>query len=192
MNPITHELWHERYDGRLDHEKLLGVYSTKDKAEQALASLRDKSGFSDHPEGFEIRPGKADGTAWTYGGFVTVYPGEELDESPLVPYPELTEERCRIPSIEPMPPTYWVLWMRFIDKLGDPHQLCVGTYISRENAEKGMALVRDQPGFRDHPDGFVIEEGTIDQTNMPNGFVTIRDSDGREYDEPVGDSAVTH
>jgi hypothetical protein len=88
-----------------------------------------------------------------------------------------------------MPLTYWVLWMRFIDKWDDPHQLIVGVYTSRENAERGIGLVCEQPGFRDHPDGFVIEEGIIDQTAMPNGFVTIRDNDGREHDEPIPDAA---
>lgn len=192
MNPITHELWHDRYDGRRDHEKLLGVYTTRPKAEAALVQLRDKPGFHDHPDGFEIRRGKMDGTAWTYGGFATIYPGEELDSSPLAPYPEVTEEQTHIPSVEPMPSTYWVLWMRFIDRLDDPHQLIIGIYTSRENAEKGMALVRDQPGFRDHPNGFVIEEGTIDQTNMLNGFITIHDNDDREHDEPVEDSTASY
>lgn len=190
MNPRVHELWHDRYDGRLDHEKLLGVYSRKEKADEALALLWDKPGFCDHPDGFETRPGDMDGTAWTYGGFVTVYPGEDHGEAPLAPFPEVTKEQAYTPSIEPMPSIYWVLWMRFIDKLSDPHQLIVGIYTSRENAEKGMALVRDQPGFRDHPDGFVIEEGRIDQTTMPNGFVTVRDNDGREHDEPLSDTII--
>src|SRR5215813_9034145 len=139
-NPRTHEL----YDGREDHDKLLGVYSTKDKAEQALISLRNKPGFRDHPEGFEIRFGKADSTAWTNGGFETVYPGEDPEEIPLAPYPEVTEEQARISSVEPTPSTYWVLWMRFLDRWGNRHALDVGTYTSRENAEKGIALVREQ------------------------------------------------
>ncbi|HZK91157.1 MAG TPA: hypothetical protein VFC56_13510 [Stellaceae bacterium] len=58
---MTYELWHERYDGREDHDKLLGVYSTREKAEEAPALLRGKPGFRDHPDGFDIRPGGMDG-----------------------------------------------------------------------------------------------------------------------------------
>ena len=188
MNPLTYELRHERYDGRLDHEKLLGVYSNKEKAEEALALLRDKPGFRDHPDDFDIRPCAMDGTAWTNGGFVTVYGDEGPDEPPLAPFPKVTKEQAYIPSVDPMPPTYWVVWLRFVDKWNDPHQLNVGIYTSRENAEKGIELVRDQPGFREHPDGFVITEGTIDQTDMVSGFVTVRD--GREHDAPIPDTVL--
>lgn len=75
--------------------------------------------------------------------------------------------------------------------LGIREEKPIGTYTSRENAEKGIALVRDQPGFRDHPDGFVITRGTIDQTDMTNGFVTIRDN-GLEHDEPIRNAASSH
>ena len=81
--------------------------------------------------------------------------------------------------MDPIPPTYWVVWLRFLDKWNNKHELNVGVYTSRENAEKGIELVRDQPGFREHPDGFVITQGTIDETDMVNGFVTVRDN-GRE------------
>lgn len=84
-----------------------------------------------------------------------------------------------------MPKTYWVLWHRYVDEWGITQEKPIGIYTGRENAEKGMVLVRDQPGFRDYPDGFVIEKGTIDQTNTPNGFVTVRDDNGRERDEPI-------
>ena len=83
-----------------------------------------------------------------------------------------------------MPQTYWVLWHRYVNAWGIREEKPIGIYTSRENAEKGIELVREQPGFRDHPDGFVITRGTIDQTEMINGFVTIRDND-RERDEPI-------
>ena len=91
------------------------------------------------------------------------------------------------PSVEPTPQTYWVLWHRYVDEWNIRQEIPIGTYTSRENAEKGIELVRDHPGFRDHPGGFVITQGTIDQTDMSNGFVTIRDN-GRERDEPIRDA----
>ena len=69
-------LWHFRTDEQgCDHDKMLGVFSTRDKAQEALDFLRDKPGFKDYPDGFEILSGTMD----KYGlkeGFVTVYPGD--------------------------------------------------------------------------------------------------------------------
>lgn len=180
MNPPTFHLWHERYDGRQDHEKLLGVYSTSERAEAAQALLRDKPGFRDYPDGFEIfTSNRMDGTGWEEG-FVSVWGDEEPDPNYVAPPPK----DVRFPSVEPMPDTYRVLWHRYVDAWGIVQQKLVGIYTSQENAKKGMALVCVQPGFRDHPDGFVIDEGMIDQTAMSNGFVTIQDDRG-EHDEPI-------
>ena len=78
MHPATHDLWHQRYDGHQDHDKLLGVYSTKEKAEQAVAQLRVKPGFRDYPEGFEILEGPIDET-YSLEGFVSVWGDEGPD-----------------------------------------------------------------------------------------------------------------
>lgn len=183
MNPITNDLWHDRYDGRQDHDKLLGVYSCRAEAEKALALLRDKPGFRDHPDGFEILEGPIDQTFWLEG-FASLWGDEEPDPN-FVPG---SGKQMFFPSVDPLPKIYWMLWHRYVDEWGITQEILIGTYTSRENAEKGMALVRDQPGFRDHPDGFVIEQGTVDQTAMPNGFVTVRDGSGREHDEPITDA----
>ena len=69
-------LWHERTDETgCDHEKMLGVYSTEQKAREAMEFLRDKPGFKDYPEGFYIRHCTIDRTEMVEG-FVTVYPGD--------------------------------------------------------------------------------------------------------------------
>jgi homoserine kinase type II len=184
MNHPYFALWHERYDAQgQDHDKLLGVYSTEQKAEQALALLRNKPGFHDHPDGFDIRDGIMDETSMLEG-FVTLCGDEEFDPNHTL----AKGTRVFFPSADPMPESYWVLWLRYTDDQGYDHEIKVGDYTSRENAAKGIELVRDQPGFRDHPDGFVITKGTIDQTDMVNGFVTLRDN-GREHDKPLPDTA---
>jgi hypothetical protein len=59
-----------------DEEKLIGVYSTKDRAQQAIDRLRDKPGFRDFPERWWIDEFILDkDSAWT-DGFVTMYPGD--------------------------------------------------------------------------------------------------------------------
>lgn len=181
-HPITYDLWHLRYDGREDHDKLLGVYSTKEKAEEALAVLRDKPGFRDDPDGFEILDGPIDETCWLEG-FASLWGDEEPDPN----YIPGSGKRVFFPSVDPMPQTYWAVWHRYVDEWDIVQEILIGIYTSRANAEKGIELVRNQPGFREHADGFVVTQGTIDQTDMINGFVTVRDS--RERDEPIRDAA---
>lgn len=181
-NPTTYELWHLRYDGREDHDKLLGIYTTQEKAERGLTMLRDKPGFRNDPECFEILDGPIDET-YCLEGFARLWGDEEPDPN-QVPG---SGRRVFFPSIEPLPQIYWVLWHRYVDEWNIRQEIRIGTYTSRENAEKGIELVRDKQGFRDHPDGFVITQGTIDQTNMVNGFVTVREN-GRERDEPIRDA----
>ena len=46
--------WHEYDNEGCDETKLLGVFSTYQRAEAAITARRDKPGFIDHPDGFEI------------------------------------------------------------------------------------------------------------------------------------------
>lgn len=62
----THEIEEDNED-----IKLLGVYSTEKKAEEAIAVLKKKPGFFDHPEGFEISKYTIDELCWV-DGFATV------------------------------------------------------------------------------------------------------------------------
>ena len=60
--------------------KLLGVYSSASKAEQAKDKLKTQPGFADHPQGFHIDEYRIDQIKWSEG-FVTVYPSLSKSES---------------------------------------------------------------------------------------------------------------
>jgi hypothetical protein len=47
--------------------KFIGVYSTRGRAEQAVARLKCQQGFSDTPEGFSIDEYSIDQDHWTEG-----------------------------------------------------------------------------------------------------------------------------
>jgi hypothetical protein len=66
-------LWHTHFDESLDggeDVKLIGVYSTKELAENALVRMSKVEGFQDHTAGFEISEYKIDKDNWT-SGFIT-------------------------------------------------------------------------------------------------------------------------
>jgi len=65
-------VWHYNPDND-DDAKLIGVYSTQEKAKEAVLSLKDKPGFKDNPEQFEICPYRLNLTAWEEG-FITLKP----------------------------------------------------------------------------------------------------------------------
>ena len=60
---------------------MLGMYSTRVRAEQAIELLRDKPGFRDCPEGFEIAEGELDRTSMTEG-FIRARGDEESENDP--------------------------------------------------------------------------------------------------------------
>ncbi len=60
------------YEDREDTELSIGVYASEQDAARAIDCLRDKPGFRDYPEGFEIHPLRLGRTSWE-SGFVTVF-----------------------------------------------------------------------------------------------------------------------
>jgi homoserine kinase type II len=66
-------LWHTHTVGEEDDEKLIGVYSTQQNAEQAQSRAAGLPGFRELPEGFGIDSYIVDQDRWTKG-FVRLAP----------------------------------------------------------------------------------------------------------------------
>jgi len=49
----------------------------------------------------------------------------------------------------------------------------IGAYASCADAEAAVARLREQPGFRDHPQGFHIDSYELGQDHWQEGFVTL-------------------
>ena len=65
-------LWFVREnDHGEDNELLIGVYDSHSSAEDAILRVKDKPGFADFPQGFQIHPPKLGQDSWTEG-FVRV------------------------------------------------------------------------------------------------------------------------
>ncbi len=59
-------------DGPRDEDKLIGIFSTRKKAQRAIEALKDKEGFRDHPVScFMIDSMQLDRVGWE-DGFTTV------------------------------------------------------------------------------------------------------------------------
>jgi hypothetical protein len=55
------------YDGEYHYGKLVGVYSSIDRARAAIRELRDRQGFIDYPECWRIYKRTLDRDSWTKG-----------------------------------------------------------------------------------------------------------------------------
>ncbi len=68
MKTPLYLLWHtyEKKPGDED-TKLIGVYSSEERAKEALEKVRVKPGFRDYPDGFEIYEDELNMTDWREG-----------------------------------------------------------------------------------------------------------------------------
>lgn len=72
-------VWHvyEKKSGD-DEIKFIGVFSSEERAKEAVAPLRDKPGFRDHPaDCFEIHEQVMDRVGWPEGFAIASYDDEE-------------------------------------------------------------------------------------------------------------------
>jgi len=69
MNETIHLLWFakEMPENQEDIELLVGVYSSEGEARAAIDRLKDKRGFADFREGFQICPYEVNHDHWTDG-----------------------------------------------------------------------------------------------------------------------------
>lgn len=55
---------------------------------------------------------------------------------------------------------------------GEEETKFIGVYSSKDKAENAIERLSKQPGFRDFPDHFYIDEYEIDRDNWSEGFIT--------------------
>ncbi len=70
----------------------------------------------------------------------------------------------------------------------------IGIYTSRANAEQAIERLKQQPGFRDVPEGFVLDQYTLDEDNWTEGFVTVKHrliAEGEQEEQKRNDSNET-
>jgi hypothetical protein len=74
MNTV-YDLWFEReYDDRADTELHIGIYASREDATAAIEELKEKPGFEEYPEGFQIHETLLGRTGWTEGFNTTFGP----------------------------------------------------------------------------------------------------------------------
>jgi hypothetical protein len=67
----------------------------------------------------------------------------------------------------------WVLWFEQEREEGEDTELEIGVYRTEEAANAAISRLKDQPGFRDYPQGFHAYERTLDKDGWEEGFARV-------------------
>jgi hypothetical protein len=66
--------------------------------------------------------------------------------------------------------TVYILWhMNTVD--GEEDENLIGVYRSEEDAKQAIERVKDKPGFKDAPAGFVIDTYPLNKDHWEEGFI---------------------
>ena len=59
---------------------------------------------------------------------------------------------------------------------GEEDVKLLGVYSSELNAQDAISRLRDQSGFRDHPEGFHISRYNLDEDHWREGFISWKEA----------------
>lgn len=74
MDTVYNLQFTREYDDREDTELHIGIYASEADALAVVAALKEKPGFRDYPEGFDIQPARLGMTGWQDGFVTTIGP----------------------------------------------------------------------------------------------------------------------
>ncbi|HUE74216.1 MAG TPA: hypothetical protein VMP01_25270 [Pirellulaceae bacterium] len=68
----------------------------------------------------------------------------------------------------------FLLWHTHEMPNGEEDSKLIGVYSSEEMAHEAKKRSLRQPGFRDLPDGFLVDSYEVDRDNWTEGFITVQ------------------
>jgi hypothetical protein len=70
-----------------------------------------------------------------------------------------------------MSESVWLLWFEQEDAKARGIECLIGVYRSEQSAKDAIERVKNRPGFREYPQGFVVAEYELERDYWPEGFV---------------------
>ena len=67
----------------------------------------------------------------------------------------------------------WLLWHIHVFSGGEEDVKLLGVFSTRQLALDAKKTLKSQPGFKQHPHGFIIEKYEIDKRQWTEGFITV-------------------
>ncbi|WP_165247293.1 DUF7336 domain-containing protein [Paludisphaera soli] len=72
----------------------------------------------------------------------------------------------------------FILWHVHEIPDGEDDAKLIGVYATAEDAEAARLRVQSQPGFRDLPEGFQVDQYTLGQDHWTEGFISWAEAMG--------------
>ncbi|MCZ4281968.1 hypothetical protein O4H49_14345 [Kiloniella laminariae] len=69
--------------------------------------------------------------------------------------------------------TLYMLLHEWYPEKGYKSKTLIGVYESRTEVEKGLGLVKNQPGFSDTPDGFYVKTYKLNEIAIDKGEIVL-------------------
>ncbi|PIF44477.1 hypothetical protein CLU96_1452 [Chryseobacterium sp. 52] len=143
--------------------KLLGFFDDLTK----LGKIRDKAlefpGFRDYPDGFLIIKKELNKVQWK-NGFNSV-----IGEVGRDYVPEKDEINTDVYVVQNLTTIFNVSHIYTIDRYLDDERI-IGVFSSLEKVEHNVAKLKQQPGFKEHPEDFMICEIELNRLLWTSGF----------------------
>ena len=67
----------------------------------------------------------------------------------------------------------YVLWHTHVLPDGEENDKLIGIYSSESKANEAQERAGKLPGFRDAPEGFIIDRYALDEDHWTTGYVTV-------------------
>jgi len=67
----------------------------------------------------------------------------------------------------------FLLWHSHDIAGGETDDKLIGVYVTQGDAEAAIQRLSDKPGFRDVPNGFLVDPYTLNRDHWPDGYITV-------------------
>ncbi|AZA98582.1 hypothetical protein EG359_02720 [Chryseobacterium joostei] len=143
--------------------KLLGFFDDLRELERIKNIASKFSGFKDYPHGFTIKKNELDKVHWNVG-FHTIVGEIGRD---YLPDEDLIDEDTYI--AQNLKSIFSISHIYTVDTSTDDERI-IGAFSNLVMAEQVVEQLKEQPGFKDYPENFIIDEVELNQLLWTSGF----------------------
>lgn len=162
MKSFIYILEHIYTDKSHTNCKLLGFFDDLRELERIKNIASKFSGFKDYPNGFTIKKNELNKVHWSVG-FHTVVGEIGRD---YLPEEDLIDDTYIVQNLKFI---FSISHIYTVDSSTDDERI-IGIFSNLAMAEQVVEQLKEQPGFKDYPENFIIDEIELNQLLWSSGF----------------------
>lgn len=163
MKSFIYTLEHIYTDESHTNYKLLGFFDDLKELERIKDITSKFSGFKDYPDGFTFKKKELNKVHWEIG-FHTVV--GEIGRDYLPEEDLIDEDTYLVQNLESI---FNISHTYTVDASTDDERI-IGVFSNLNMAEQVIQQLKEQAGFRDYPENFIIDEVELNRLLWASGF----------------------